>query len=201
MELRSFFSAHRLIVLYICIKFMKISQKVSELLRRQRFSYSNFQRGIILSKMQAELPSLFSAHCLVVLYICIKFHENISKGFRAFERTRFVTDRQTDNYGFYEIIWNLNDRLETRCHSNLFLCVCFSSCDHLIQWSGTILGSWHRTVREAFLQNYLEICPKTREQFILRFLVLLANTPGELIGWKLSKSGFPHKKKLKEEQL
>ena len=29
------------------------------------------------------------AHCLVLLYICTKFHENISKGFRVIERTQF----------------------------------------------------------------------------------------------------------------
>ena len=32
-------------------------------------------------------------------YIYTKFQEYISKGFRVIERTRFVTDRQTDNYG------------------------------------------------------------------------------------------------------
>ena len=32
---------------------------------------------------------LFSANCLMMLYICIKFHENISKGFRAIDRLLF----------------------------------------------------------------------------------------------------------------
>ena len=45
-----------------------------------------------------ELWYLFSAHRLIVLFICIKFRESILKGFRVIERTRFVTDRQTDNY-------------------------------------------------------------------------------------------------------
>ena len=35
--------------------------------------------------MLVELWSLFSAYCLMMLYICIKFHENISKGFRVIE--------------------------------------------------------------------------------------------------------------------
>ena len=30
------------------------------------------------------------------MYICTKFHENIPKGFRVIEWTRFVTGRQTD---------------------------------------------------------------------------------------------------------
>ena len=29
------------------------------------------------------------AHCLVLLYICTKFHENILKGFRVIERIQF----------------------------------------------------------------------------------------------------------------
>ena len=36
-----------------------------------------------------ELWFLFSAYCLKLLYICIKFHENISKGFRAIEGLLF----------------------------------------------------------------------------------------------------------------
>ena len=37
----------------------------------------------------------------MVFYICTKFHENISKGFRDIEWLRFVTNRQMDrdNYG------------------------------------------------------------------------------------------------------
>ena len=31
---------------------------------------------------------LVSAHCLIMLYISIKFHENTSKSFRFIERTR-----------------------------------------------------------------------------------------------------------------
>ena len=30
---------------------------------------------------------LFSAHHLIMIYICTKFHENILKGFRVMERT------------------------------------------------------------------------------------------------------------------
>ena len=32
---------------------------------------------------------LFYAFCLMLLYICIMFHENISKGFRAIEGLLF----------------------------------------------------------------------------------------------------------------
>ena len=37
-----------------------------------------------------ELWYLISAHHLMMLYICTKFQENISKGFRVIERMRFV---------------------------------------------------------------------------------------------------------------
>ena len=43
-----------------------------------------------------ELQYLFSAHRLIVLYICINFRESTSMGFRVIERTRFVMDRRTD---------------------------------------------------------------------------------------------------------
>ena len=32
---------------------------------------------------------LFSAHCLMVVYICSKFHENILDGIKVIERTQF----------------------------------------------------------------------------------------------------------------
>ena len=42
---------------------------------------------------------MFSAHRLMIVYICTKFHENILNGIRVMERTRKVnrrTDGQTD---------------------------------------------------------------------------------------------------------
>ena len=35
--------------------------------------------------MKVELQFLIFAHHLIMLYICIKFHKNISKDFRNFE--------------------------------------------------------------------------------------------------------------------
>ena len=40
---------------------------------------------------------LVSAHCLIMLYICDKIHENISMGFRVTEWTQ-KHDRQTDGW-------------------------------------------------------------------------------------------------------
>ena len=36
---------------------------------------------------------LFSANCLIMLYICTKFHENISKGFKVTELTQFLISK------------------------------------------------------------------------------------------------------------
>ena len=43
-----------------------------------------------------ELPFLHSARRLMLIDICMKFHEDSLRGFQVTERTRFVTDRRTD---------------------------------------------------------------------------------------------------------
>ena len=43
-----------------------------------------------------ELPFLHSARHLMLIDICMKFREDSLRGFQVTERTRFVTDRQTD---------------------------------------------------------------------------------------------------------
>ena len=43
-----------------------------------------------------ELPFLHSAHRLMLIDICMKFREDSFRGFQVTERTRLVTDRQTD---------------------------------------------------------------------------------------------------------
>ena len=45
-----------------------------------------------------ELPFLHSARRLMLIDICMKFREDSFKGFQVTERTRFVTDRQTDRW-------------------------------------------------------------------------------------------------------
>ena len=44
-------------------------------------------------KMYVECRFLFSAHCLIMVYICTKFHENILNGIRVMERTGKVNRR------------------------------------------------------------------------------------------------------------
>ena len=48
----------------------------------------NVQSGITLKVRNPELRFLFSARCLMVLNICVQFHENIINAFAVTERTR-----------------------------------------------------------------------------------------------------------------
>ena len=51
-----------------------------------------------------ELPFLHSARHLMLIDICMKFREDSLRGFQVTERTRFVTDRQTDcSFSFWSI--------------------------------------------------------------------------------------------------
>ena len=61
----------------------------------RKIYYFQFQRAITQKIRNPELRFLRSARRLMLLYICVKFHENISNGFWVKERTRFC-DRQTD---------------------------------------------------------------------------------------------------------
>ena len=69
--------------------------------------YFQFQMAITPKIRNPELRFLRSARCLMLLYICVKFHENISNGFWVTERTRFC-DRQTDGRAN---IWGLGASL------------------------------------------------------------------------------------------
>ena len=58
----------------------------------------NLQRAITPKVGKPELRLMCSAHRLIVLYICVKFGENISDGIRVMERTRMteaLKDRRT----------------------------------------------------------------------------------------------------------
>ena len=61
----------------------------------RKIYYFQFLRAITPKIRNPELRFLRSARRLMLLYICVKFHENISNGFGVTERTRFC-DRQTD---------------------------------------------------------------------------------------------------------
>ena len=46
------------------------------------------QRAITLKVGKQELPFMSSACHLMVFNICVKFHENVSSGFKVMERTQ-----------------------------------------------------------------------------------------------------------------
>ena len=52
-------------------------------------------KGYNSNNIYMKLQFLFSAHRLMMLYICTKFRENILNDLRVMERKRFVTVRQT----------------------------------------------------------------------------------------------------------
>ena len=85
-ELQFICSARRLMVLNVCVKFhenMSSSFKVME--RTQKIVYT--QRAITPKARKPELRFMRSALCLMVFNICVKFHKNLSSGFKVIERT------------------------------------------------------------------------------------------------------------------
>ena len=84
-----FFSAYRLIIVYICTKFYENILEGNKVTERTRFSYQTFKRALFRKKMKMELRFFFFAHRLIVFYISTKFHENILDGIKLIERTRF----------------------------------------------------------------------------------------------------------------
>ena len=85
----SYGSAHRLITLYICTKIRENISKAFKVFEQTRFPNRNFPRGII-QKTVSGVMFLFFAHHLILLYICTKFCENISKGFRSYSILKFA---------------------------------------------------------------------------------------------------------------
>ena len=45
-----------------------------------------------------ELRLFFSAHRLMMAYICTKFHENILDGIKVIERTRFSEEKKSKGH-------------------------------------------------------------------------------------------------------
>ena len=64
----------------------------------RKIYYFQFQRAITPKIRNPELRFLRSVRRLMLLYICVKFHENTSNGFGVTERTQFC-NRRTDDQG------------------------------------------------------------------------------------------------------
>ena len=72
--------------------FIKISGTVLNFMSRCKYMVNmamfNIQRAITPKVGKPELQSIGSASCLILLYICVKFRENISNGFQLTEWAR-----------------------------------------------------------------------------------------------------------------
>ena len=86
--------------------FIIIPQKIFTLQSRHKYMVEmamfNVQRAITPKRGKPELWFMCSACCLIVLYTCVKFRENISDSIRAMEQTRMMEalmDRRTLKIG------------------------------------------------------------------------------------------------------
>ena len=80
-------SARRLMVFNVCVKFHENMSSCFKVIEQTR-KIVNTQRAITQEVVKPELRFLCSARRLMVFNVCVKFHENISSGFKVMERTR-----------------------------------------------------------------------------------------------------------------
>ena len=90
---------------------MKISRTIFYLQSGHKYivemAMFNVQRAITPKVGKPELQFMCSACRLLVLYICVKFGENISEGIRVMERTQMMevlTDGQTDGHSKFLMV-------------------------------------------------------------------------------------------------
>ena len=102
-ELWFLHSAHPLMLVDICMKFHDASLYGLKVIRRTRLRQDlmghKVPREITQQVLMQELPFLYSAHHLLLIDICMKYHEDSLRGFQVTERTQFVTDSQPDARG------------------------------------------------------------------------------------------------------
>ena len=80
---------------YVALHFLKSFKKISETIFKlkkgnmymTRTPIYNVQRVLTPKAGYSELWFLCSAHHIVVIYICVKFQENISNSFQVTEQT------------------------------------------------------------------------------------------------------------------
>ena len=88
-------SARRLMVFNVCVKFHENVSSGFKVLERTR-KIVNTKRAITQKVDEPELRFMCSACRLIMLKVCMKFHENMSSGFKVMERTRkLLTDTHT----------------------------------------------------------------------------------------------------------
>ena len=76
--------------LNVCTKFHENILDVIKVIDRTRFSFEiNSKRRNSVKNVGGVTVVFFSAHRLMVVYICTKFYENILDGIKNIERTLF----------------------------------------------------------------------------------------------------------------
>ena len=85
-------------VFNVCVKFHENMSNGFKVMERTR-KLINAQRAITPKVEKPELWFMCSAHRLMVFNVCVKFHENMSSGFKVMERTRkLLTDTHTHTH-------------------------------------------------------------------------------------------------------
>ena len=91
-------SARRLMVFNVCVKFHENVSSGFKVMERTR-KIVNTKRAITQKVDEPELRFMCSARRLMVFNVCMKFHENMSSGFKVMERTRkLLTDTHTHTH-------------------------------------------------------------------------------------------------------
>ena len=91
-------SARRLMVFNVCVKLHENMSSGFKVMERTR-KIVNAQRAITQKVEKPELRFMCSARRLMVFNVCVKFHENMSSGFKVMERTRkLLTDTHTHTH-------------------------------------------------------------------------------------------------------
>ena len=74
-------------VFNVCVKFHENMLSGFKVMERTR-KIANTKRAITQKVRKPELQFMFSACRLMVFKVCVKYHENMSSGFKVMERTR-----------------------------------------------------------------------------------------------------------------
>ena len=81
-------SALPLMVFNICVKFYENMSSCGKVMERTQKLLTHTQRAITPKVGKPELQFMSYSCRLMVLNICVKFHENMSSGFKVMEWTR-----------------------------------------------------------------------------------------------------------------
>ena len=81
-------------MLYICEKFHNNIPNCFQLTEQKqvhsKYGYVQSSKGNNSKSRQTVFGFIYPVCCLIVLYICVKFHENFSDSIRVMERTRMM---------------------------------------------------------------------------------------------------------------